>query len=42
MEYKLATSTWDSEEIEAIHKVIDSDIYSMSSCVKRYDNCFMF
>ncbi len=29
MEYKLASSTWDHSEIEAIQKVIASDMYSM-------------
>lgn len=37
MQYKLATSTWDKKEVEAIHKVIDSDIYSMSQCVEQYE-----
>jgi len=37
MQYKLATSTWDNKEIEAIQKVIDSDIYSMSKCVELYE-----
>lgn len=40
MQYKLATSTWDSKEIEAIQKVIDSDIYSMSNCVEQYESEF--
>lgn len=37
MQYKLATSTWDNKEIEAIQKVIDSDIYSMSKSVEQYE-----
>lgn len=37
MQYKLATSTWDNKEIEAIQKVIDSDIYSMSNFVEQYE-----
>lgn len=37
MHYKLATSTWDNKEIAAIQKVIDSDIYSMSTCVEQYE-----
>ena len=37
MQYKLATSTWDNKEIEAIQKVIDSDVYSMSNCVEQYE-----
>jgi len=40
MQYKLATSTWDNKEIEAIQKVIDSDIYSMSKCVELYESEF--
>ena len=40
MQYKLATSTWDQKEIEAIQKVIDSDIYSMSKRVEQYETEF--
>ncbi len=40
MQYKLATSTWDEKEIQAIQKVIDSDIYSMSTCVEQYEQEF--
>ena len=40
MQYKLATSTWDNKEIEAIQKVVDSDIYSMSKCVEQYESEF--
>ena len=40
MRYKLATSTWDEKEIQAIQKVIDSDIYSMSTCVEKYEQEF--
>jgi len=40
VKYKLATSTWDNKEIQAIQKVIDSDIYSMSTCVKQYEQEF--
>ena len=40
MQYKLATSTWDNKEIEAIQRVIDSDIYSMSNCVRQYESEF--
>lgn len=40
MRYKLATSTWDEKEIQAIQKVIDSDNYSMSTCVKLYEEEF--
>jgi CDP-6-deoxy-D-xylo-4-hexulose-3-dehydrase len=40
MQYKLATSTWDNKEIEAIQRVIDSDIYSMSKSVEQYESEF--
>ena len=40
MQYKLATSTWDNKEIEAIQRVIDSDIFSMSTCVEKYESEF--
>lgn len=40
MQYKLATSTWDEKEIQAIQKVVDSDIYSMSTCVEQYEQEF--
>lgn len=37
MEYKLASSTWDSKEIEAIQRVIKSDKYSMGDQVHEYE-----
>lgn len=37
MEYKLASSTWDDREIEAIHQVIESDKYSMGEKVREYE-----
>ena len=40
MEYKLASSTWDSKEIEAIHAVIESDMYSMGKKVENYEADF--
>jgi CDP-4-dehydro-6-deoxyglucose reductase, E1 len=40
MQYKLATTTWDNKEIEAIQKVIDSNVYSMSRCVEQYESEF--
>ena len=40
MKYKLASSSWDKKEIEAIRKVIDSDNYSMGEEVKRYEKEF--
>jgi len=40
VEYKLASSTWDSNEIEAIHGVIESDMYSMGKKVEKYESDF--
>ena len=40
MEYKLASSTWDDKEIKAIHKVIDSNNYTMGERVKECENNF--
>ena len=40
MQYKLASSTWDSNEIDAIHRVIRSDMYSMGSEVAAYERDF--
>lgn len=40
MKYKLATSTWDNKEIEAIHEVIESDMYSMGPKVKEFEKEF--
>ena len=37
MEYKLASSTWDEKEVKAIHRVIDSDNYSMGEQVEAYE-----
>jgi dTDP-4-amino-4,6-dideoxygalactose transaminase len=37
LEYKLASSTWDNKEIEAIHRVIDSGVYSMGDKVQKYE-----
>jgi CDP-6-deoxy-D-xylo-4-hexulose-3-dehydrase len=37
MGYKLASSTWGHEELNAIKKVIDSDIYSMDKEVHNYE-----
>ena len=37
MEYKLASSTWDHSEIEAIQRVIASDMYSMGEKVGEYE-----
>ena len=40
MNYKLASSTWDNKEIEAIQRVIQSDKYSMGAEVKEYEHKF--
>ena len=37
MEYKLATSTWDHKEINAIHEVIESDSFSMGKKVETFE-----
>ena len=38
MKYSLASSTWDKKEIEAIQRVIDSDMYSMGNEVSAFEN----
>lgn len=40
MHYKLASSTWDHHEVDAIHRVIDSDKYSMGDQVQQYEADF--
>lgn len=40
MNYKLASSSWGKEEIEAIHQVIDSDVFSMGEKVAQYEKNF--
>jgi len=40
MKYSLASSTWDDKEIGAIHKVIESDMYSMGQEVASYEREF--
>ena len=40
MKYKLASSTWDHQEIDAIHRVIKSDKYSMGDKVNKYEADF--
>lgn len=40
MEYKLATSTWGDEEIEAIQSVIFSDHFTMGAKVNEYEKQF--
>lgn len=38
--YSLASSTWDEKELQAIQKVIDSDMYSMGQFVAQYEKDF--
>lgn len=38
--YPLAMSSWDQKEIEAINKVIASDMYSMGPYVKQFEDDF--
>jgi CDP-6-deoxy-D-xylo-4-hexulose-3-dehydrase len=40
MKYELASSTWDNKEIDAIHRVIKSDKYSMGAEVRKYEADF--
>lgn len=40
MEYRLASSTWGASEIAAIHRVIDSEKFSMSVEVEAYEKKF--
>ncbi len=40
MKYKLASSTWNHKEIDAIHRVIESDKYSMGDYVQKYESDF--
>ena len=40
MSYKLASSSWDREEITAIQSVIDSDNYTMGSKVQEFEELF--
>ena len=40
MNYKLATSSWDQKEIDAIQAVIASDMYSMGAKVQEYEADF--
>lgn len=40
MSYKLASSTWDHNEIKAIQEVIESDMYSMDKKVHEYEVAF--
>jgi CDP-6-deoxy-D-xylo-4-hexulose-3-dehydrase len=40
MEFKLASSTWDSKELNAIQSVIDRDMYSMGKSVEHFEKDF--
>jgi len=40
MKYPLAYSTWGKEELDAIQKVIDTDMYTMGKHVKQFENEF--
>jgi dTDP-4-amino-4,6-dideoxygalactose transaminase len=35
--YRLATSTWNEKELEAIQTIIDADMYSMGKYVAEYE-----
>ena len=39
-EYKLASSTWDKKELDAIQSVIDKDMYTMGDSVREFENNF--
>ncbi|WP_409523334.1 DegT/DnrJ/EryC1/StrS family aminotransferase [Nitrincola sp. MINF-07-Sa-05] len=38
--YSLASSTWDQKELDAIQRVIDSDMYTMGKNVAEYEKQF--
>ena len=40
MKYPLASNSWGEEEIEAIHSVIESDMYTMGEKVKQFEQEF--
>ena len=40
MEFKLCDNPWDEEELDAIQRVIDSNMYTMGSYVKEYEQLF--
>jgi len=40
MTYPLAFSTWGTEEVEAIQKVVDTDMYTMGKHVKQFEQEF--
>ena len=39
-QYKLASSTWDKKELDAIQSVIDKDMYTMGDSVKQFESDF--
>ncbi len=39
-QYKLASSTWDEKELNAIQSVIDKDMYTMGDSVKKFESDF--
>ena len=39
-EYKLASSTWDKKELDAIQSVIDKDMYTMGDSVYKFEKDF--
>ena len=38
--YKLASSTWDEKELNAIQSIIDKDMYTMGDSVKQFEEDF--
>lgn len=40
MHYDLTASTWGKEEVEAMHRVIDSGMFTMGENVKRFEAAF--
>lgn len=38
--YKLASSTWDEKELDAIQSIIDKDMYTMGASVKQFEEDF--
>ena len=39
-QYKLASSTWDEKELDAIQSVIDKDMYTMGDNVYNFESDF--
>jgi CDP-6-deoxy-D-xylo-4-hexulose-3-dehydrase len=40
MKYPLASSTWDDNELKAIQKVIDKNMYTMGESVSQFEKDF--